>query len=255
MTEEAKPESHPVSATPIRPSTVIDAPRSMTPMELLGRALDRGDDLTVLEKLMDLQERHEKNQARKAFDAAVADAKAELPVISRNRTGNNSKKYADLGAFAEAVDPIIAKYGLNYRFRSRQEGGLIHVTCVLSHRDGHSEETTLGGGADKTGNKNDIQALGSTLTYLQRYSLKLALGLADGEGDDDGRAAGGDEPISAEQLEGIRKKIEESGADIAKFCELLKVEALPDIRKSQHSTAIGLLDAKIKKAAKKEPSK
>lgn len=220
-----------------------------TPMDMLARALDRGADLTVLEKLMDLQERHDKAQARKAFDAAVSDAKSEIPVIKKNREGHNKKKYADLAAFAAAVDPVLAKHGLSYRYRSRQDGGAIFVTCILAHRDGHNEEVTLSGGADNTGNKNSIQAIGSTLTYMQRYTLSLAMGLAATE-DDDGQAAGGDGSISEEQLKSLQALASKVGADLEKFCAYFKVEALPDLRQSQFENARIALEAKAKAKAK-----
>lgn len=159
----------------------------ITPMEMLNTALTRGADVAVLERLMGLQERYEANQARKAFDAAIADAKGEIGPIMRNATGHNEKRYADFAAIARTVDPILAKYGLTYRFRTDQSDK-IHVTCILSHKDGHSETTTLAGPSDTSGNKNAIQAIGSTLTYLQRYSLIQMLGLATSN-DDDGRAA------------------------------------------------------------------
>ncbi len=232
------------------PEPAVKRLAPLTPMELLDRALERGDDLSVLEKLMDLQDRHETRQARKAFDAAVGDAKADIPVIKKNRTGHNNKAYADLSAFADAVAPVLAKHGLNYRFRSRQEGAAIFVTCVLSHRDGHSEETTLSGAADTSGNKNSIQAVGSTLTYLQRYSLTLALGLAASE-DDDGQAAGGNEAISEEQAATIRKRLGETESDIAKFCDLLKVESIAAIRQRDYAGAMAVIDAKAKKKAPK----
>lgn len=63
------------------------------------------------------------------------------------------------------------------------------ITCVISHRDSHGEENSLSAGADHSGEKNAIQAIGSTPTYLQRITLKVALGLAAAE-DDDGKAAG-----------------------------------------------------------------
>lgn len=216
-----------------------------TPMELLSRALDRGADLAMVEKLMDLAERQDRNLAKKAFDAAVADAKAEIPVIQKNREGHNSK-YADLGAFAEAVNPVLAKHGLNYRYRSEQDGPTIRVTCVLTHRDGHSEETTLSGGPDTSGAKNSIQAIASTITYLSRYTLKLALGLADAEGDDDGKAAGGNEAISPEQLKELQSKITSTGADIERFCKYMQVEALPDIRQKDYAKALAAIAQKIK---------
>jgi hypothetical protein len=161
---------------------------SMTPMDMLDRAVTQGASMEVLEKLMALQERWEANQARKSFNDAVAAAKAEIPVITKNREGHNSKRYADFAAYARVVDPILGKHGLGYRFRTVQDDR-IHVTCILFHKAGHVEENTLAGPADATGSKNAIQAIGSTLTYLQRYSLTQALGLAATE-DDDGKAAG-----------------------------------------------------------------
>ena len=129
--------------TELKPGELITAPLptyvAATPMEMLSRALDRGADLTVLEKLMDLQERHEKNQARKAFDAAIAEAKAKIKPVTKNRTGNNQTKYADLSAYAKEIDPVLAEYGLSYRYRSNQDGIAIRVTCILTHRDGHGE--------------------------------------------------------------------------------------------------------------------
>lgn len=165
----------------IEPAAV---PAPMTPMEMLDRAVSNGASIETLEKLMGLQERWEKNSARKAFDTAIAEAKASIPVIAKKSTGHNNKKFADFAAIARIVDPVLSRHGLSYRFRTSQSEGLISVTCVLSHRDGHSEETTLCGPADASGSKNAIQAIGSTLTYLQRYSLTQALGLAASEDTD-----------------------------------------------------------------------
>jgi hypothetical protein len=145
--------------------------------------------------------------ARKAFDEAVADAKGKFPDIIKNRKGHNNKMYADFSAFTKAIDPILSEYGLHYRFRTQQDDK-IHVTCVLSHRLGHSEENTLSGPPDTTGNKNAIMAIGSTLTYLQRYTLGQSLGLAASE-DDDGQAAGEATALLApEQVKTIKDLLE-----------------------------------------------
>jgi hypothetical protein len=117
------------------------------------------------------------------------------------------------------------------------------VTCVLSHNLGHSEETTLSGPPDKTGNKNDIQAIGSTLTYLQRYSLMQALGLA-ASNDDDGNAADTGERIMPDQVEALRAMITEVGADEAKFLKFLKLETLEDLPVTRWKEAVAALEAK-----------
>lgn len=209
--------------------------QALTPIDMLNRAVASGASIEVLEKLMGLHERYEKNQARRAFDEAVAEAKAKIPPIVRAAKGHNSKKYADFAAIAKVVDPIIAQHGLSYRFRTRQDETGIHVTCILSHRAGHSEETTLSGPADQTGNKNAIQAIGSTLTYLQRYSLVQMLGLASSE-DDDGKAGAGVATIDVEQAQNLRDYIKGAGANEAKFLKWAKVEKIEDIAADQYDS-------------------
>lgn len=214
----------------------------VTPMDMLNRAVSSGADLAMIEKLMGLQERWEAGNARKAFDEAIAAAKAEIPPIQRNATGHNSKKYADFAAIAKVVDPILGKHGLSYRFRTNQ-GERIAVTCVLSHKAGHSEETTLSGPADSTGSKNPIQAIGSTLTYLQRYSLVQMLGLA-ASNDDDGSAAAGKPTITEQQADQIRDLLEASGKDRAKFLRWAKVDRIEDIPADQFDACVIGIGAK-----------
>ena len=232
-------ESHEIAT--LAPSAI-----ALTPMDMLNQAVERGANIDVLEKLMGLQERWEKNHARKAFDAAIAAAKAEITPVVRNAEGHNSKRYADFAAIARAVDPIISRHGLSYRFRSTQSDK-INVTCVLSHKDGHCEETTLSGPADTSGSKNAIQAIGSTLTYLQRYSLVQALGLA-ASNDDDGKAAGFGNVVSEEQADAIRSLALEVKADLPRFLKYLDVESIADIPASRFEQAKHALEAKRVKA-------
>lgn len=213
----------------------------VTPMAMIDRALASGAAPETLEKLLALQERWEATQARKAFDEAIALAKAQIAPVVKNKSGHNDKRYADFAAIARVVDPVISEHGLSYRFRTKQDDR-IHVTCILSHRAGHSEETTLAGPADASGSKNAIQAIGSTLTYLQRYSLTQALGLAVAD-DDDGRAAGFPSgPINEEQLERMLALLSESGADTQIFCEKYKIEAVKDLPASKFEAAYGDVD-------------
>lgn len=218
----------------------------VTPMDMLNRAVSSGADISVLEKLMGLQERWEAGLARKAFDEAVSAAKAKIPPIQRNATGHNSKRYADFAAIAKVVDPILSTHGLSYRFRTTQ-GERISVTCILSHKSGHSEETTLSGPADASGSKNAIQAIGSTLTYLQRYSLVQMLGLA-ADNDDDGKSADAGEALSQEQLQKLVALADEVGADKAKFCTVMKVPSLADIPAKEFQRACDLLNLKRRPA-------
>lgn len=236
-----------------------NVPAAVTPMDMIDRALVAGATPDTLEKLLALQERWEANQGRKAFDEAMAAAKAEIPTIRKNRTvdftsqkGRTHYKHEDLGEIARTVNPILGKHGLSYRFRTTAEpNSPIIVTCIVTHRQGYFEETTLSAGRDDSGNKNSIQQVGSTLTYLQRMTLKAALGLAASE-DDDGRASGSaadDGPIGEDQAKTIRELCEATDTDIPKFCELMQVESIPDLPISQYARVIASLEAKKRRLA------
>lgn len=180
------------------------ASSALTPMAMVSQAVANGASLEMVSKLMDLQERVEKAQGRRAFDNAVAAAKGEIKPIVKDRVvdfttqkGRTNYRHESFAAVADAVDHILHKHGLSYRHRASQDGARLTVTCILAHRDGYSEETTLSAGNDNSGNKNDLQSIGSSATYLQRYTLKLALGLATTDKDDDGKgSAQEDLPIS-----------------------------------------------------------
>jgi hypothetical protein len=220
-------------------------PAPVTPMAMLDRAFASGASMETLEKLMGLQERWAANQARMAFSAAIAAAKAEIPIIAKNKAGHTNR-YADFAAIAKVVDPVISKHGLSYRFRTKQDDR-IHVTCVIRHEAGHEEENTLSGPTDTSGAKNAIQAIGSTLTYLQRYTLTQALGLAASD-DDDGKTAGAGGSVTDEQADAIRDLAVQVGANMDGFLRRMKVESVPDIPARDYQRAIDLLETKRAKS-------
>ena len=170
----------------------LPAEVKLTPiMQMMETAVERGN-IEVVTKLMDLQERAEAAQARREFDAAFAAVKAKVGIIRKTGKANYGL-YADLADIARALDPAIAEHGLSYRFRSQRIGNELLMTCVVCHRAGHFEENSLPSPLDMSGSKNPVQAVGSTSTYLQRYTLIQAFGLAASVNgdihDDDGAGA------------------------------------------------------------------
>lgn len=190
MNTIAKPPTMVDEHTATAQAALIPAPAS--PMDMLRIAVERGASIEILNKLMDLQERVEVSHARKAFDTAIATAKAEIPSIPKNRPGHNGRNYADMAGIAKIIDPIIHKHGLSYRFRSQRIGNELIMTCILCHRAGHFEENSLPGPLDIGPGRNSMQAIGSSCTYLQRYTLTQALGLSftDDDDDDDAESIG-----------------------------------------------------------------
>jgi hypothetical protein len=223
----------------VEPQALAPAPPSgvlVTPMMMLNTAVERGADIATIERLAALAERMETQRARRDFDEALASAKAEIPTIRKNREvdftsakGRTNYRHEDLAEIARVVSPILARHGLSYRFRSGVENGMVLVTCIISHRGGHSEENTLIAGRDESGNKNNIQAVGSTITYLQRYTLKAALGLAASEDDDAGTHGGGD-TITDDQADDIEALILNTGGEISAFLQFKRLASLSDIK-------------------------
>lgn len=226
---------------------------ALTPMDMVGRAVANGASIEVVEKLMALHERWEANQGRKAFDEAMAAAKAEIPVIFKSREvdftsakGRTHYRYEDLAEIARTVNPILSKHGLSYRFRTTSHANEpVSVTCIVSHRLGYSEENSLSAGRDESGNKNSIQAVGSTLTYLQRLTLKASLGLAASE-DDDGKAAAPTLAINDQQREELDKLLTDTGADDVKFLAYFQIEFLAELPATRFAEAKRMLEAKRK---------
>lgn len=230
----------------------------VTPMTMIERAIEKGADVAMIEKLMELQERNDRNIGRRAFDQAMAKAKAEIPAIRKNRkvkydSGKGKVDYSheDLAEIARTVDPILSRYGLSYRFRTTQGQAGITVTCIVSHEAGYAEETTLTGGADNSGSKNSIQAVGSALTYLQRYTLKAALGLAAATDDDGAQAEQrqGSENITADQWQELTSLIEQAGIDEDVVLKAEKVSALDFLPQRRFEQVKGKLTTTIKNRA------
>lgn len=237
---------------------VINLP-VVTAMSMIERAIEKGADVAMIEKLMELQERNERNIGRRSFDQAMAKAKAEIPPISKNRRVSYENKsgdktnyaHEDLAEIAKTVDPILSRYGLSYRFRTAQGTNGITVTCIVSHEQGYSEETLLSGGADSSGGKNSIQAVGSTVTYLQRYTLKAALGLAAAQ-DDDGKQAEqrlGNENINVDQWNELSALIEKAGIDEEVVLKAEKISALDFLPARRFESVKTKLQANIKNKA------
>ena len=167
---------------------------------MMQLAVELKADPAQLEKWMELQERYEANQAKKAYVSAMTDFRAQCPAIDRTRKAHNSM-YAGLSETIGKIKGLMSECGLSHRWQTEQADSKTSVSCVVTHIAGHSESTTLSAMPDKTGSKNDIQAIGSTISYLERYTLFALLGLASMYMDDDGNGAGKpDEPTSQKKM-------------------------------------------------------
>jgi len=180
-------EEAPLAAQPRAQLALVDN----SPMARMMAALDRGVSPEQVGQMMALQERYDANEARKAFHIAFAAFKAEAIEIVKNKRVTDGplkgKSYAELFSVVDAVTPALSKHGLSTSWSlTRDERDWIEVTCTLAHAQGHCEKVSMGAPPDTTGAKNAVQARGSTKSYLERYTLKAILGVAEKGEDDDG---------------------------------------------------------------------
>lgn len=174
-------DSHEITVAAPAQITYVERPSELHP--LVSMAKQTGvNDIETLRELMALQREYEAGEAKKGFTRAMVALKAEMPtVIARDgkvKFGSTKYTHATLANAINTVTPYLAKHGFELSWSAENGSGQVKTTCKLSHRDGHVETMTLQAEPDKIGNKNSIQAIGSTITYLQRYSALSLLGIA-----------------------------------------------------------------------------
>jgi len=181
------------------------------PQSLIELAIEKGAGIEQLKELMDLKERYDAGEAKKVFFASMTLFQSECPVLNKTKKvsfNNTEYSYTPLGSIAGQIKEIVDKCGFSYRWTIKDDEKIINVTCIVSHKDGHSESTTMSGNLDATGSKNAIQQRGSTVTYLQRYTLIGALGITTADDDNDGKGTTINKPES-QQSDDLMVEIEE----------------------------------------------
>lgn len=240
-----------------------NTPQAMTPTDLLARAVQQDVDIDKLERLMDMEARWRESQARIAFERALAEFKADPPQIRKNKhvefQTNKGKTYYDhatLDHIVDVVAPALSKHGFSHRWSVDQGDAQVRVTCILAHRDGHHESVTMTAAPDQSGMKNSIQQIGSTVSYLQRYTLLAAIGLAPEGADNDARDS--ETPrqprASDEQIAKIRELLPKAGRTETQLLQwhFARKEVgnarLEDITAKGADACIKKLDGKVKEA-------
>ncbi len=220
-----------------------------SPAQAIMQAVQSGTDLAQLEKVLELQIKWEGNEARKAYHVAMSAFKANPPKIVKDKQvsfstskGQTSYKHATLANVTESISKALSEHGLSATWSTKQNGG-ITVTCKITHVLGHSEETSLTGQPDATGSKNSIQQIGSTITYLERYTLLALTGLATSE-DDDGKGTEDVELISEKQLSVISDYLDNNEDLKTRFLAHFKIQSVSELPARRYNQAIIALKAK-----------
>lgn len=171
--------------------------QSLIPM--IDKLVERPDfDVEKLERLLDMQERIVNRAAMEQFNAAMAQMQDEMPSIEERGQAHNTK-YATFEDINDVAKPIMKRHGFAVTFRVKNIQGGIEVTGVLMHKAGHREETTMTLPLDTSGSKNNVQAVGSSVSYGKRYVMSALLNITTRGSDDDGNAAAPTKTVTAFQ--------------------------------------------------------
>jgi len=166
-----------------------------SPDQFISQALSSNASVETLEKLMALKERYDAGEAKKAFISAMQAFQHQKPTLKRSShvqysTGKGTTEYhfCSLPDIEAALREPLKECNLSYRFENITRDGAFGIRCVVTHIGGHSESTEMLAPADTSGNKNAIQGIGSTSTYLMRYTLISAFALTTADEDNDGQS-------------------------------------------------------------------
>lgn len=205
-------------------------------------------DVAKLDKLMDLQEREMNRLAKIAFNKDFTAMQSEITTVTKSKQGHNYK-YATLEDIVDIVRPTLEKHGFAVSFGVNTTSDII-VTCTLMHKEGHSIETTMQLPADKSGSKNAVQAIGSSVSYAKRYTLSSLLNIATRDDDDAQAAMQQDQrTITRGQSQTLESKYEklpkERQEKFDGWLSSLGANSISEVKASQFNTVLANLNKAV----------
>lgn len=201
---------------------------------------DPNFDLNKMQAIVDMRNAELERQAKVEYALAISQMQSELPTVAYDKDGHNSK-YASFDAIKKTVNPVLSAHGFKDLYFIKQEDKQICITVKLLHKSGHSEETSLTLPHETSGNKNSVQAIGSTISYGRRYCLLSILGVATGDDND------GERYIAGETAKKIKDIIRESeNIDTKQFLNYMKADCVDKILSKDFEKANIALDRKLK---------
>lgn len=249
--------------TELAPSTGYAPALAVDSAAVLEAVRDPNISADKAERLFALAERLQDQRAKAAFYDAMNRVQAEMmPVTKKAENSHTHTHYARLEDIDRMLTPVYVKHGFSLSISTADSPLANHRRVVLTvrHSMGHSETHHLdaaldGVGAQGRSNKTEIQAMGSTLSYCDRYLKCKVFNVRLVGEDDDGNGGGvgpGGEPITENQLLDLRALMQQAGADEPRFLQFLALDSLADLPKSRLNEAVRALNDKLaKKGARK----
>ena len=185
----------------------------------------------------------------KNIAAALAAAQAQMGKALKSANNPHFKsKYADLSSVVDATMPALNANGIAViQPMQESETGRIVMTKFI-HTSGEVLECAI----PLIVAKNDMQGMGSAITYARRYGLMSLAGIAPE--DDDGNAAVKAAPrtITADQFIALRDTAEEAGVPSDKICDAYGAPSLEQFPVDAFDRAMKKLNATIAATQKEQ---
>jgi ERF superfamily len=257
--------------TVARPLTTPPADSASTVLALINRvALDSCADVEKLHRVMALYERLKAKEAELEYNAAKGRILKKLAGIKivKNRPAlyeiENGKpqngaceafKYAPLEEIDKHLRPLLAEeqMDLSYYDEPLESGGIL-IRGRLKHLpSGHYEDSFMPAPLDTTGGKSEVQAVGSTNSFLRRYVLCSIFNIVVVGDDDDGNGG----TIDEAQIKAILDLIKRAKVG-PKFLKYMKARSVAEtasleatvatIAARDYRKAVSTLEEQIAKA-------
>jgi hypothetical protein len=182
---------------------IIEArPQEAVPAEtfnvegLIAKAIEKKVPVDTMERILAMRRELLAEQAKRAFDQALAGFQAECPTIEKTKKvfDRNSTKiryqYAPIEAIIEQVKPLLQRHGFSYTIKTKTEDNRVTAIVKATHEQGHSELSDFTIPIDPQGFMNEQQKFASALTFAKRYAFCNAFGIMTGDEDDDANSNG-----------------------------------------------------------------
>ncbi len=157
---------------------------------LIQQAIVNKVDVGTMERLLAMRNQIKAEQAKEAFDRALAKFQAECPPIRKDKAVNDKfgklrYKYAPLDTIVAQVKGHLQKNGFSYTTDALVEEGWVTAVCKVTHELGHSEVSNFKVPVDKDSYMSAPQKFAAALTFAKRYAFCNAFGILTGDEDND----------------------------------------------------------------------
>ena len=158
------------------------------PEALLMKAVESGQGVDTLERLLSLRERLQAEYAANQYRAALLDFQAECPKISkgqevRDKSGEVRYRYATLEAIQDITKPILHRHGFSFDFDTVSEPSAVTVIMTVSHVAGHERKTQFRVPIDPKSFMSEPQKYEAAMSFAQRICYRNGFGIVTGTND------------------------------------------------------------------------